>query len=71
MDNPSSYIMLQSIDDLSNYEGVDPFSNLDWGKEQARKMADATGKPYIIYKLVPVFEVHVETTTMLVERDLE
>jgi hypothetical protein len=71
MNNPDLYVMLQSVEDLSGYEGVDPFSNLDWGKGQARIHADATGKSYTIYKLVPVFEVHIETTTKIVEKVFE
>lgn len=68
--NPDVYILLRSLDSLSDEDGISWFSNLDYGKAQAVKCVSQHSPKYTIYKLVPVFEASLEVSTKVIEKDL-
>jgi hypothetical protein len=60
--DPINYILVSKHENVIDQLRIAlPFSNLDWGKEQALKNVSTFHKSQIIYKLVPVWEVEVIT----------
>jgi hypothetical protein len=59
MNNPTEYIL---VSEGSPIEDCSRFSNLEWGKDTARKQAEATRLAQTIYQLVPVYQVDVKVT---------
>lgn len=69
MDNPTAYVLIAD-NDVLDPERWHTFSNLDYGKEQARKSADSRiGGRQVIYKLVPVYVAYLKVTTEVIVED--
>lgn len=69
--NPQSYVLITDSDTLDP-EKWEVFSNLDYGKEQASKRAEAHfGYRQVIYKLVPVYAAYLKVTTEVIVSNLE
>lgn len=68
MNNPQLYVLVGEGDSVQDWHVL---SNLDWGKTQAVKTLESTRLKQTIYKLVPVYEADLETTTKIVEKVFE
>lgn len=59
MKTPQEYLLVTEGEHVK--DGT-VFSNLDWGKEEARRSVEVSRLRQIIYKLVPVYEVDIKVT---------
>lgn len=64
MNSPTVYVTCPANEVMNSIEGerCQVFCNIDYGKDLARKNAEASGAPQVIYQLVPVYLVEVEVT---------